>query len=158
MLYFSKWKTIIILGLVALGFLFALPNAIPEKTRESLPSQFQRTINLGLDLQGGAHMLLEVELSSVLELETQNLRDTVRGALQDAGRLRTDYLRVEDGAVVGKFRNPDDVEAGYRALDGVPEQVDQTQLAGPKDSRVEKIAPDRFRVTITEDHSEGSDA
>jgi preprotein translocase subunit SecD len=154
MLYFSKWKTIIILGLVALGFLFALPNAIPEKTRESLPSQFQRTINLGLDLQGGAHMLLEVELSSVLELETQNLRDTVRGALQDAGRLRTDYLRVEDGAVVGKFRNPDDVEAGYRALDGVPEQVDQTQLAGPKDSRVEKIAPDRFRVTITEDKIE----
>ena len=154
MLYFSKWKTIIILGLVALGFLFALPNAIPEKTREAWPSSLQRTINLGLDLQGGAHMLLEVDLTSVLEQETQNLRDSVRGALQDADRIRTEYLRVEDGAVIGKFRNSDEVAAGYAALDGVPDQVDPRQLAGPKDSRVERIAPDRFRVTITQDKIE----
>jgi len=117
MLYFSKWKTIIILGLVALGFLFALPNALPEKT-------------------------------------TQNLRDTVRGALGDAGRIRTEYLRVEDGAVVGKFAKADEIDAGYKALDSVPTQVDATQIAGPKDSKVERIAPDRFRVTITKDKVE----
>ena len=112
MLYFSKWKTIIIMGLVALGFLFALPNALPEKTRDSLPAAMQRTINLGLDLQGGAHMLLEVDLTSVLEQETQNLRDSVRAELQDAGRIRTEYLRVEDGAVVGTFRNAEEIESG----------------------------------------------
>ena len=149
MLYFSKWKTIIILGLVALGFLLALPNAVPEKSRENWPASLQRTINLGLDLQGGAHMLLEVDLTSVLEQETQNLRDTVRGSLQEAGRIRTEYLRVEDGAVVGKFRNNEEIEAGYRALDGVPEQIDPAQFGGPKDSRIERILPDRFKVTIT---------
>ena len=31
-----------------------------------MPGMFNRTINLGLDLQGGAHMLLEVDLSSVM--------------------------------------------------------------------------------------------
>ena len=154
MLYFSKWKTIIIMGVVALGFLFALPNAVPKKQLDSWPESLQRTINLGLDLQGGAHMLLEVDLTSVLEQETQNLRDSVRGALQDAGRIRTEYLRVEDGAVVGKFRNAEEVDAGYAALANVPEQVDPTQLAGPKDSRVERVGTDRFSVTITKDKIE----
>jgi len=67
MLYFSKGKTLFILLAVLLGFLLALPNGLNEKTRESLPAAMQRTINLGLDLQGGAHMLLEVDLSSVVE-------------------------------------------------------------------------------------------
>ena len=151
MLYFSKWKTILILGLVALGFLFAMPNAVPKDKLETWPNSLQRTINLGLDLQGGAHMLLEVDLSSVLEQQNENLRDTVRDKLREAGRIRTEYLRVEDGAVVGKFRNPEEVEAGYAALATVPEQVDPSQLAGPKDSRVERVGADRFRVTITED-------
>ena len=154
MLYFSKWKTITILGIVALGFLFALPNAIPAKKLETWPTSLQRTINLGLDLQGGAHMLLEVDLTSVLEQETENLRDSVRAALQEAGRIRTEYLRVEDGAVVGKFRNADEIDAGYAALENVPEQIDPRQLGGPKDSRIERVGTDRFRVTITDDKLE----
>ena len=66
MLFFSKWKITLILGAVLLGFFFALPNALPENTRSKLPGMFQRTMNLGLDLQGGAHMLLEVDTTSVI--------------------------------------------------------------------------------------------
>ena len=60
MLYFSKGKTLFILFAVLIGFLLALPNGLNEKTRESLPESLQRTVNLGLDLQGGAHMLLSL--------------------------------------------------------------------------------------------------
>ena len=60
MLFFSKWKITFILGALLLGLFFALPNALSPELREKLPAPFQRTLNLGLDLQGGAHMLLEV--------------------------------------------------------------------------------------------------
>jgi len=77
MLFFSRWKIFFILGAVLLGLLFAIPNAIPADKREALPSMFQRTLNLGLDLQGGAHMLLEVDLTSVLEQALDNERQGI---------------------------------------------------------------------------------
>jgi len=88
MLYFSKWKTILILAGILLGFLLAMPNVMPEKMRENMPGPFQRTLNLGLDLQGGAHMLLEVDVSSVLAQALENERETIRQAFSEAGRIR----------------------------------------------------------------------
>jgi len=81
MLFFSKWKITLILGALLLGFFFALPNALPADTRDKMPAMFQRTINLGLDLQGGAHMLLEVDLTSVLEQALENEKETIRQGL-----------------------------------------------------------------------------
>ncbi|MBL4871059.1 MAG: protein translocase subunit SecD, partial [Robiginitomaculum sp.] len=61
MLHFSKSKIFFIMAALFIGFLFALPNALPKDVREKLPSFMpSQTLNLGLDLQGGAHMLLAV--------------------------------------------------------------------------------------------------
>jgi len=92
---FSKWKITLILGALLLGFFFALPNALPADTRDKMPAMFQRTINLGLDLQGGAHMLLEVDLTSVLEQALENEKETIRQGFREADRLRTETIRVD---------------------------------------------------------------
>jgi len=154
MLYFSKWKTIMIVAAVFIGFLLALPNALPQNVRDSLPGPLQRTINLGLDLQGGAHMLLEVDISSVIEQALDNERESIRQVFSDAGRIRTEYLRVEGEAVLGKFRNQDDVEPGMKALETTSVVIDPSGLNTAKTTKIEKTGPSTFRVTITDDNIE----
>jgi len=155
MLYFSKWKIIFIIAALVLGFLLALPNALPKDTRESkLPGAFQRTINLGLDLQGGAHMLLEVDISSVIEQALENERETIRQEFNDAGRLRTNNLKVVGDAVTGTFRNDEDVERGMELLRKLSVPVDPTGLGGAKTTKVEQLGDKNFKVTITPDNIE----
>lgn len=152
MLYFSRWMVSFIVGFIALGFLLAMPNVMPEQTRESLPAPLQRTINLGLDLQGGAHMLLEVDVSSVVSQALENERDGIRSALSEAGRIRTDYLRSENGAIIGKFRRAEDVEKGMEAINSTSVAIDVATLGGARTTRIQKTGDTTFRVTITDEN------
>ena len=61
MLFFTRWKAAAILLLALVVCLFALPNFFSENVIRHWPSWAQRHIVLGLDLQGGSHLLLEVE-------------------------------------------------------------------------------------------------
>jgi len=64
MLHFSKTKVWIIAIVCALGVLLSLPNFIKPGT---LPDWVpHRHINLGLDLQGGSYLLLEVDMDTVV--------------------------------------------------------------------------------------------
>ena len=68
MLRFSTWKVAVILGICVLGAVLSLPNLFPRDEMERLPSWLpHQQINLGLDLQGGSHLLLEVDLHAVTE-------------------------------------------------------------------------------------------
>ena len=154
MLYFSKWKTILILGAVLLGFFFAAPNAMNSGMRDNMPGMFQRTINLGLDLQGGAHMLLEVDLDSVQEKELDNQRQSALSVLREADRIRTEFVRVDGQAVVGRFRNAGDVEKGMSALQELAVPVDPTSLSTAKTVRVQQSGEKDFSITITPENIE----
>jgi preprotein translocase subunit SecD len=84
MLYFSRWKA---LGTLLTAFLicaFAIPNFIPERVVQSWPKWAQRHIVLGLDLQGGSHILLEVDSNAVRKEKVEQLRDDVRRVLREA--------------------------------------------------------------------------
>ena len=89
MLYFSRWKaTAILLTTFARLRLFAVPNFFPEKTVQSWPAWAQRHLVLGLDLQGGSHILLEVDANAVRKEKVETLRDDVRRVLREnAARL-----------------------------------------------------------------------
>jgi len=149
MLFFSRWKTIFILGLVALGIMFAAPNAIKPDTRADLPSFMQKTINLGLDLQGGAHMLLEVDLSSVLQQALVNERTGILTEFRDAG-LRADNVRITNGVVVGKMRRAEDQAAALDVIRQLSVPVDPTQIGSPRTTIVNAVGNDGFSVEITE--------
>ena len=70
MLHFSRSRTILILAACLLGALLAVPNFLAPG---SLPSWVpQPRINLGLDLQGGSHLLLEVDMKTVLKERLTN--------------------------------------------------------------------------------------
>ncbi|MCW8836445.1 MAG: protein translocase subunit SecD [Rhodospirillales bacterium] len=85
MLYFAKWKIILVSAVCLLGMAFAAPNLFPAKDLESAPDWLpKKQISLGLDLQGGSHLLLEVEIGAVIRERFAAIVDSMRIELRKA--------------------------------------------------------------------------
>ncbi len=84
MLYFTRWKALAIILTALVVCLCAVPNFFPENTVKAWPTWAQRRLVLGLDLQGGSYLLLEVDANSVKKDKLDQLRDDVRRTLRDA--------------------------------------------------------------------------
>jgi preprotein translocase subunit SecD len=87
MLYISRWKAI---GILLTAFVFcicAVPNFFSDSTVKSWPKWAQRHLVLGLDLQGGSHILLEVDAAAVRKEKIEQLREDVRRVLREARPL-----------------------------------------------------------------------
>ena len=83
MLNLPRWQTIGIITVTVLAVLFALPNLLPSSVLDHLPGWYaQSRMNLGLDLRGGAHFLLEADLRSLMTERLTNLSDSVRSELR----------------------------------------------------------------------------
>ena len=85
MLDFPKWKIWSIMLTLVVGLAFAVPNFFSEATVATWPSWVpHKQLNLGLDLRGGSHILLEVDSNSVKKDKLDQVRDDVRRTLRDA--------------------------------------------------------------------------
>lgn len=84
MLYFTRWKALAVILTALVVCLCAVPNFFPEATVKTWPKWAQRHLVLGLDLQGGSHILLEVDANSVKKDKLDQVRDDVRRTLRDA--------------------------------------------------------------------------
>src|SRR5258705_9160721 len=102
MMYISRWKALGILLTALFVCMLAVPNFFPEKTVQSWPKWAQRHVVLGLDLQGGSHLLLEVDTGAVRKEKLEQLRDDVRRGLPEARvRLSRPPLGRGGNAAVG---------------------------------------------------------
>src|SRR5512134_320412 len=109
MLHFAKWKAILTLATCLIAVAFALPNLMTREQAGALPSWLpHRQINLGLDLQGGSHLLMEVDTASVIRERLEALVDSMRDELRKA-RIRYDELGIVENAVT--VRIPDAAQA-----------------------------------------------
>jgi preprotein translocase subunit SecD len=115
MLYFSRWKALATLLTAFVVCLFALPNFFPEATLRSMPKWAQRHVVLGLDLQGGSHILLEVDANFVRKEKAEQLRDEVRNALRNA-RVGYTGLVVRGLTVEVRIREGSDFSAALAKL------------------------------------------
>jgi preprotein translocase subunit SecD len=114
MIALSRWKVIAVVLAVILGALFSLPNALPADVRENLPAFMpKKTLNLGLDLQGGSYLMLEVNTSALKAEKLTNLIEDVRTTLRseqiafsDLGQVNGEvYVRITDPAQVNQAQN-----------------------------------------------------
>ncbi len=93
MLYFSKLR-IILVTLVSLFFvLLTISNFVKFES-----NYLNKRINLGLDLQGGSYLLLEIDNSPVIEQKLQNFSITVRNFFKDKN-IRIKNLKFLDESV-----------------------------------------------------------
>src|SRR5712664_1733346 len=98
MLYFSRWKALAIILTALVVCLCAIPNFFPEATVKGWPAWAQRRLVLGLDLQGGSYLLLEVDSNYVKKEKLDQIRDDVRRTLRDA-KIGYTGLAVRNDAV-----------------------------------------------------------
>src|SRR5690606_34462645 len=83
------------------GVLFALPNVLTPAQREALPGFLpDKAMNLGLDLQGGSHLLLEVDIGSVVREQLTNLVQSMRTELRSARIPYRNIGTTSDAATV----------------------------------------------------------
>ncbi|MDJ0683078.1 MAG: protein translocase subunit SecD [Alphaproteobacteria bacterium] len=123
MLNFPTWKKALI-GLVCLlGVAYALPNFFDEGTFEGLPDFAPgKTLNLGLDLQGGSHLLLEVDTDAVITERLDATVDSVRRALR-AERIGYRGLGVQGLTVRFTLRETADAARAAEALVDIDDQL-----------------------------------
>lgn len=88
----SRSRIILILVICAIGMFFAIPNMMKDSSK--LPSWWQ-PVNLGLDLQGGSNLLLQVKIDDVLKERMLTIEDSVRQVLRE-NKIR--YQNLSAGA------------------------------------------------------------
>ncbi len=115
MLYFSRFRAAAIIFTALVVCLFAVPNLFPEELFRSLPRWAQRHIVLGLDLQGGSHILLEVDSNAVRKEKLDTLRDDVRRLLREA-RIGYTGLVVRGNSVEVRIREQSEVPQALSKL------------------------------------------
>ena len=77
MLFFTRWKAAAIVLTALIVCLFAVPNFFPERIVKSWPDWAQRHIVLGLDLQGGSSILLQVDTNEIRKTQLQGVYEDV---------------------------------------------------------------------------------
>ena len=123
MLHFSNWKISGILLVVFAGILFSLPNFMSENTRLSMPEFLPSSqLNLGLDLQGGSHLLLQVDTDAVTRERIEQLVSDIRLALREERIGYTGLGQLENGAKV-KIRDAADSARAQELLRGLAQPV-----------------------------------
>jgi len=94
MLQVSFFSRILVALILIGGILVSLPNVLPPSARAHLPAWWgNQTVSLGLDLQGGSYLLLEVQLDQVQKDKVESLKGDIRHALRKA---RIGYQFLDD--------------------------------------------------------------
>jgi preprotein translocase subunit SecD len=115
MLYFTRWKAAAIVLTAFVVCLFAVPNFLPDKFVQSLPKWAQLRLVLGLDLQGGSHILLEVDANDVRKQRLEALRDDGRRVLRDA-RVGYTGLAIRGNSVEVRIRETSSFDTALTKL------------------------------------------
>src|SRR6266849_3610402 len=150
MLHISKWKAAAILLTAFICCLFAVPNFFPESTVKRWPQWAQRSIVLGLALQGGSHILLEVDSNDVRRQKLLALQDDVRKVLREArvGLTRAPVIR---GNAVEVAIRENDLQQGLAKLRELSQPLGGfIGSAGQRSLDVENVGGGVVRLTVTE--------
>jgi len=107
MLYFTRWKALAIILTALVVCLCAVPNFFPEAQVKTWPLWAQRRLVLGLDLQGGSYLLLEVDANAVKKDKLEQLRDDVRRILRDNKIVYTGLAAKPDSVEVRITKDSD---------------------------------------------------
>ena len=124
MVNLTRYQILLIVLACVLAVFYALPNAVTSDTRAHLSSFLPaRTVNLGLDLQGGSHLLLQADIDSVYHDRAQALSQSVRPALHKAKIDSGHVSEIANGTHVA-FDNASDASAAHDVLGGLDSDFD----------------------------------
>jgi|TARA_B110000116_G_scaffold161994_1_gene140073 preprotein translocase subunit SecD len=117
MVNYPRWAIAFTLIICVWGIVFASSNFLRESS-QFLPDS---KVRLGLDLQGGAHLLLEVEVDEVVKATLESIESLARRELRRRKpRIKyTGGIRTEGNTVVIRGINPGDLETALERLNTI---------------------------------------
>ena len=151
MLHFDRWKIIAIVLTCLAGVLFTLPNFFSKETVDSWPRWVpHQQLPLGLDLRGGAHLLLAMETNELGKDWLNTLRDDARKQLREA-KIGFTGLGIAGNSVQVRVTKPEDMDKACTALKKLIQPIGNAILgSGGNDITVEKAPPDIITLAPTE--------
>lgn len=83
MIQIPRWKFVLVILMTVLAFAYSAPNVLNANTqaalRAAVPSWLPgKTVNLGLDLRGGAYLLYQVDVEAVLRQQAEKMLSEAR--------------------------------------------------------------------------------
>jgi preprotein translocase subunit SecD/SecD/SecF fusion protein len=131
MLHFARWKTALILLVVLAGVVATIPNFFSAQTVASWPNWLpKRQLVLGLDLQGGAYLLYEVDRNDYVQKRLNTLVSDVRKALLEDPRVGYTGLTVQGQSVQVRVRDLDKLDVVRKRLEPLRNQLVSNLLGG----------------------------
>jgi preprotein translocase subunit SecD len=113
MLQFTRWKKIAILAVCVLGVLIVLPNFFSSQALSRWPVFLpKKQLSLGLDLRGGAHLLLAMDVNDVRKDWLDILRDDARKRL----KVAVSAVGISNDAVQVRLAKAEEVDAAVKSL------------------------------------------
>jgi protein-export membrane protein SecD len=117
MLQVPRWRIILVAVVTLLGIMWSLPNFFPHDERGALPGFLGRGVELGLDLQGGSQLLLEVDVDSLRHQQLENIQDQMLSELRNAEpRINASRGGIADGAAGIRLTDASTADAALRVL------------------------------------------
>ena len=148
MLYFSRLKALAIILTALIVCLFAVPNFFPQERVKTWPVWAQRHIVLGLDLQGGSYLLLEVDGNYVKREKLLQVVDESRRVLRDAKIAYTGLAIRNDAVEVRISREAEQATALSKLRDLSQPIGGLLGGSGQRDLEVTDAGNGLFRITI----------
>src|SRR5262245_37031544 len=137
----SVWRLIAYALIILAGAASALPNILSPQQLAALPDFLpKQQLALGLDLRGGAHVVLEVDAKSLINERLQNLVRDARRALGDA-KIGYQWVRRDGNAIVVALDDGARRNEAVRALNGAAASADELSVT--------EVSPTELRVELT---------
>ncbi len=183
MLHFSPVKKAMILLTVLFGILLALPNFFADRVKPSNDAEVRiaqalkaggraaprdietagqwpglmpdSLLRLGLDLQGGAHVLVSAEMDAVFQKRMDTLASDVRRVLRESegGNIKRGKPVVKQDSVTVRIREVADLDRARVALNTLPEPLQSGAITGINSNDLEITLDDdkqAFTLQMTE--------
>ncbi len=148
MLDFPLWKRLWLWGVTLFFSLAAVPSLL-TLAGISLPDSLPKPmVNLGLDLAGGSHLMLEADPRQVARQRLETMEESVRTAMRDASpRIRIGDFSTAGGRLSFMLEDPSQVDAARGLIEPL---TTGAGLTGQRDWTIQVVDGNRFILTQTQ--------
>jgi SecD/SecF fusion protein len=150
-LQISFWTRLLTYIILAAGILIALPNALSDNVRERIPKFLPSdTVSLGLDLQGGSYLLLQVDFDQVSRDHAESLVGDIRAAMRKA-RIEVKGLNAHGDSVSVQIVDPARMDEARTLIQGLNPNMSGSVLSvGGKEYQMSEPGGGVFTLEATD--------
>ncbi|MDR2666982.1 MAG: protein translocase subunit SecD [Holosporales bacterium] len=157
MLVVSRFRFTSAIIVCLFGLVFAFPSFLEQGTYDKLPSFLQHTVNLGLELRGGSHIQLEVDLKTVEREHQESVVDEVRKQLR---KQNIQYSRIgvqfreNEPVILVSLKSSNDVDAVKKILFKIEKELVIAVDGSDVTATISSVFADRFARKIVDESIE----